>query len=73
MDASCDFVVNAYSGVLLKKKFDYEYRPCDRFTAHAPGGMSSAMAFDRSFAEELHQGLVRNCGTLYFADKSSKT
>jgi hypothetical protein len=68
-DDPCDFVVNAYSGILLTKKTGYEYRPCDRFSAHAAGGMSSSMAFSRAFAEELFLDLVHNEGNLFYADQ----
>jgi glycosyltransferase involved in cell wall biosynthesis len=65
----CDFVVNGYSGMLFMRKAGYEYLPCQRFSAHAPGGMSSSMAFNRAFAEELFQDLIHNQGQLYFADQ----
>jgi hypothetical protein len=68
-DDPCDFVVNAYSDMLLKKKAGYEYLPRQRFSAHDPGGMSSSMAFNRPFAEELVRDLGRNRGQLHFADQ----
>ncbi len=63
-----DFVINGYCGMLLTKKAGYAYLPCERFSAHDPGGMSSSMAFNRAFAEELYNDLRRNNGKLYFAD-----
>ncbi len=71
-DDPWDFVVNGYSGMLLKKKTGYEYEPCIRFEAHGPGGMSSSMAFTRAFAEELFQDLVHNQGKLHYADQVVK-
>ena len=69
-DEDCyDFVVNGYSGMLFLKKAGNEYLPCERFSAHAPGGMSSSMAFNRAFAEELLQDLRQNQGNLHFADQ----
>ncbi len=65
----CDFVVNGYSGVLALKKTGYEYLSCDRFSAHASGGMSSSMAFNRSFAEDLYHDLCRNNGTIPHSDQ----
>jgi hypothetical protein len=68
----CDFVVNGYSGMLFTKKAGYDYRQSVRFSAHAPGGMSSSMAFSRDFAEELCQDLLDNQEKLHFADQVVK-
>jgi hypothetical protein len=65
----CDFVVNAYSDMLFMKKAGYDYRRGVRFSAHAPGGMSSSMAFNRFFAEALFEDLECNRGKLHFADQ----
>ena len=68
-DDPCDFVVNGYSGFLTLKKAGYEYLPCDRFRAHGPDAMASSMAFNRAFAEELFQDLIRNQGQLEHSDQ----
>ena len=56
---ACDFVVNAHCSLLLLKK-RYEYIPSYAFKAHAPGGMSSSMCFNRAFALELLADIERN-------------
>jgi hypothetical protein len=71
-DNPYDFVVNGYCGFLATKRAGYEYRTCMRFHAHAAGGMSSSMAFNRAFAEELLQDLIQNQGTLMYADQVVK-
>lgn len=48
-----DFRVALRARILYLKSKDYRYVPHMRFTAHAPGGMSSSMAFNRAFAECL--------------------
>ena len=48
-----DFTIANSCGVLFTKKDAYKYNKPARFTAHAPGGMSSSMAFNRQFATML--------------------
>ena len=71
-DEPYDFVVNGYSGMVFLKKDSYHYDPCVRFEAHAAGGMSSSMAFNRAFAADLLQDLRDNRGKLHYADQVVK-
>lgn len=48
-----DFSVSPRCGLLFTKANDFRYAPEVNFTSHAPGGMSSTMCFNRSFAQEL--------------------
>lgn len=48
-----DFSVSNRCGVLYTKAADFRYSREVEFTAHAPGGMSSTMCFNRRFAEQL--------------------
>lgn len=48
-----DFSVSPNCGLLYTKPGDYRYEPEMNFTAHAPGGMSSTMCFNRKFAAQL--------------------
>ncbi len=48
-----DHVVNAKSNMLLLHAKEYEYKEAIHFSAHAPGGMSSSMCFNRAFGEQL--------------------
>lgn len=48
-----DFSVSPNCGLLYTKPGDYRYEPVMNFTAHAPGGMSSTMCFNRKFAAQL--------------------
>ncbi len=55
-----DHVVNAKSNMLLLHTQEYEYKEAIDFSAHAPGGMSSSMCFNRAFAEQLMIDLQLN-------------
>lgn len=55
-----DHVVNAKSNMLLLHAQEYEYNEAIPFSAHAPGGMSSSMSFNRAFAEQLRIDLQQN-------------
>jgi hypothetical protein len=57
-----DFVVNSHASILALKQ-RYEYLRNVLFNAHAPGGMSSSMCFNRSFALELLADLRKNIET----------
>ena len=48
-----DFSVSPRCGLLFTKASDYRYSPEVNFTSHAPGGMSSTMCFNRTFAKVL--------------------
>lgn len=68
---SYDFVVNAFASILYLKK-PYEYVPSVSFrNAHAPGGMSSSMGFNRPFALALLDDLKANLqsGTHHYSDQ----
>jgi hypothetical protein len=58
--AGYDHVVNAKSNMLLLHAKEYEYKEGIHFSAHAPGGMSSSMCFNRAFAEQLMIDLQQN-------------
>lgn len=68
----CDFVINGYCGLLFRKKAGFAYKPSVRWEVHDPGGMSSSMAFNRAFATELFQDLLRTQGQYYWADNIVK-
>ena len=63
----CDFTVSDQCGVLRVKDLDYRYAKPVKFTSHAPGGMSSSMAFNRNFAESLKEDL-REDKKYHYAD-----
>jgi hypothetical protein len=48
-----DFSVSRRCGLLVTKASDFGYAQEVEFTAHAPGGMSSTMCFNRAFAQQL--------------------
>jgi hypothetical protein len=48
-----DFTIANSCGVLFTGKNKYKYNKPAKFSAHAPGGMSSSMAFNRKFATML--------------------
>lgn len=48
-----DFRVSKYSQQLTVDQQSYKFSKSFRFTAHAPGGQSSSMAFNKKFAECL--------------------
>jgi hypothetical protein len=48
-----NFTIAQSCGVLFVQKTEYKYKKPAKFSAHAPGGMSSSMAFTREFALEL--------------------
>lgn len=56
-----DFSVNEFAGLLLLNE-TYGYEPVTKFNAHAPGGMSSSMCFNRLFAIELLKDIRKNTG-----------
>jgi hypothetical protein len=62
----CDMVINSTGGLLAVKRgfCDYIVGP---FAVHDPGGISSSMAFNRPFAEELLKDLEANTEH-YWAD-----
>lgn len=69
-DTAADLIIDDYSGLLQVTGNSYRHMVI-RFTAHAPGGASSSMAFNRPFAEKLHQDLLANLETKQyrFADE----
>ena len=48
-----DFSISPRCGLLYTKDSDYRYAHEVEFGSHAPGGMSSSMCFNRSFAQDL--------------------
>jgi hypothetical protein len=65
--AHTDFSVASHCSTLYLKHDDYRYDPTMHFTAHSTGGMSSSMAFNRAFAEQLAADLESDT-TLQYAD-----
>jgi len=63
---NCYMVVNSTGGLLKVKQGFYDYYR-GPFSAHDPGGISSSMAFTRTFAEELLKDLEANTEH-YWAD-----
>jgi hypothetical protein len=53
-----DFSVSNRCGLLFTRARDFRYGEDVEFTSHAPGGMSSTMCFNRSFALELLQDII---------------
>ncbi|MBE7939760.1 MULTISPECIES: hypothetical protein [Ramlibacter] len=51
--AEADFSVSPDCGLLFTRAHDYRYNPEVHFNAHAPGGMSATMCFNRVFAAAL--------------------
>ncbi len=62
-----DFTVAERCGLLHVTHDDYRFQADVRFEAHAPGGMSSSMAFNRAFAEALADDLAEDRAH-YFSD-----
>jgi len=62
-----DITLSDTCGVLFVKPSDYHYKRPEKFTQHAPGGMSSSMAFNRKFAESLMMDLL-NDTQFYYSD-----
>jgi len=48
-----DMTLSDTCGILFLKSNEYKYQKPAKFTAHAPGGMSSSIAFTRKFALTL--------------------
>jgi hypothetical protein len=63
-----DFTVAKHCGVLHTQPQDYRYFPSTVFTTHAPGGQSSSMAFNRSFAQELVHDIERAGDRHHYTD-----
>ncbi|MBI5279884.1 MAG: hypothetical protein HY854_25870 [Burkholderiales bacterium] len=55
-----DFSVARHCALLFTKASDWRYNKDVAFTSHAPGGMSSTMCFNRAFATELLDDLVKD-------------
>ena len=62
-----DITLSDTCGVLYLKPQDYKYQLPEKFTAHAPGGMSSSIAFNRKFAVALLDDLLQD-SQYYFSD-----
>jgi hypothetical protein len=62
-----DITVSETCGVLYLKGKEFAYDKPRKFTAHAPGGMSSSMAFNRPFALALEEDLQDDTNT-FFSD-----
>jgi len=62
-----DMTLSDTCGVLYLKPNDYKYQRPEKFTAHAPGGMSSSTAFGKNFALALMLDLVTD-EEFYYSD-----
>jgi len=62
-----DLTVSEVCGVLFLDHKEYKYAEPTTFHNHAPGGMSSSMAFNRKFAESLLMDLLSDT-THYYSD-----
>lgn len=62
-----DFRISNRADVLFVADQGYEVQRDLGFVSHAPGGMSSSMAFNRAFAEQLLMDLMAD-NKNYFAD-----
>jgi glycosyltransferase involved in cell wall biosynthesis len=62
-----DVTLSDTCGVLFLKPQDYKYQLPEKFTAHAPGGMSSSVAFTRKFASALLVDLLHD-EKFYYSD-----
>jgi glycosyltransferase involved in cell wall biosynthesis len=62
-----DMTLSDTCGVLFLKPHDYKYQLPEKFTAHAPGGMSSSTAFNKNFALALMLDLVTD-EQYYYSD-----
>jgi len=60
-----DITLSEVCGVLLVKPQNYKYHPPHKFTAHAPGGMTSSLAFNRTFALTLMLDLLTDTKHYY--------
>jgi len=65
--AGYDLTLSDTCGVLFLKPQDYKYQLPEKFTAHAPGGMSSSVAFNRKFASALLLDLLHD-SEYYYSD-----
>lgn len=62
-----DFRISTFVNQLTVDKSSYRARKCFRFNVHAPGGMSSSMAFNKKFAQELLKDLEEDT-KFYYSD-----
>jgi hypothetical protein len=62
-----DITLNDTCGVLYVDDKDYRYQTPAPFKAHAPGGMSSSMAFNKDFALRLQYDLMADT-EYYYSD-----
>lgn len=62
-----DISVNSSCGVLYVSDHKYKYQKPEKFAAHAPGGMSSSIAFNRDFALKLLFDLITD-EKYYYSD-----
>ena len=62
-----DIALNDTCGVLFLKDRDYKMKPPEKFLAHAPGGMSSSMIFNKDFALKLQFDLMTD-KEYYYSD-----
>jgi hypothetical protein len=65
---SCDYIVGDNAGLLFLSDGDFRFQPSVYFRSHAVQGMSSSMAFTRSFALSLEEDFRVNA-TRYYADE----
>lgn len=63
--ADWDFSVSRRTGLLYTRPDQWRYESLTEFNAHAPGGMSASMCFNRPFAEQLLQDLAADTRPVY--------
>lgn len=60
-----DITLTDTCSVLYLKDKNFKYQRPEKFKAHAPGGMSSSMAFNRRFAIQLQADLLQDADHYY--------
>lgn len=70
LEQGYDFRISAHCGVIVARPHEYQYSPNVLFDdIHATGGMSSSMAFKRSFAEGLSADLQSTVLSATYSDE----
>jgi hypothetical protein len=62
-----DITLSDTCGVLYLKEKQFKYQRPEKFQAHAPGGMSSSMVFNKRFALHLYSDLIKD-SDYYYSD-----
>jgi hypothetical protein len=69
-NTNSDLVVNSCSGILTLNKNTFQYQQ-QLFGSHSLGGMSSSMAFNKRFAQQLLLDFCANLQTLKYQNPDS--